>query len=95
MYKKQDKNSMMSWSTNIIITNITQQKSSTTLSPSSVVHCTTEEGDRVVENLGCVIIVIIIFVDQDIIEFLSCFIYIYIHIYVCVFIYICMQADNK
>ena len=41
-------------------------------------HCTTEEGDRVVENFGCVIIVIIKFLDQDIIEFLSCFIYIYI-----------------
>ena len=28
-------------------------------------HCTTEEGDRVVENIGCAIIVIIKFVDQD------------------------------
>ena len=42
------------------------------LSPSSVVqcfnvHCITEEGDMVVENLGCVIIVIMKFVDQDII----------------------------
>ena len=60
IYIKEDKNSMMSWSTNFIITILTQPK-----------HCTTEEGDRVVKNLGCVIIVIIIFVDQDIIEFLS------------------------
>ena len=72
MYEKQDKNSMMFWSTNFIITNTTQPKFSTTLSPSSVVqcfnvHCITEEGDMVVENLGCVIIVIMKFVDQDII----------------------------
>ena len=62
--EKQDKNSMMSWSTNFIITFITQPRFSTTLSPSSLVQ-TTEEGDRVVENLGCVINVIIKFVDQD------------------------------
>ena len=55
MYKKQDKNSMTSWSTNFIITIMTH-------------------GDRVVGNFGCVIIVIMKFVDQDIIEF----IYIYI-----------------
>ena len=86
MYEKQDKNSMKSWSTNFIITIITQPKFSTTLSPSSLVgqHCTTEEGDRVVENFGCVIIVIIKFVDQDIIEFFSCSLhmYIYIHTYI-------------
>ena len=51
------------------------------LSPSSViqctvVHCITEEGDRVVKNFGCVIIVIIKFVDQDVIEFLYCFLYV-------------------
>ena len=67
------------------------------------VHCTTEEGDRVVENIGCVIIVIIKFVDQDIIEFLSCF---FIHTstrgilqrYVCMYTYIyihtCMHIYN-
>ena len=44
-------------------------------------HCTTEEGDRVVENFGYVVIVIIKFVDQDIIAFSSCFICIYIYIY--------------
>ena len=32
----------------------------------------------VVENFGCVIIVIIKFVDHDIIDFFSCFIYMYI-----------------
>ena len=42
-------------------------------------YMTTEEGDRVVKNFGCVIIVIIKFVDQDIIEFLSCF-----YIYTCI-----------
>ena len=47
-----------------------------------IYHCTTEEGDRVLKYFGCVIIVIIKFVDQDIIEFLSCFIYIYIYIYI-------------
>ena len=77
---------MMSWSTNFIITIITQPKFLTTLSPSSVVQC-----DRVVENLGYVMIAIIKFVDQDIIESLSCFLYmhqsvefinvIYIYIY--------------
>ena len=47
------------------------------MSPSSVVqHCTTEEGERVVENFCCVIIVTIKFVDQDNIEFLSCLLYI-------------------
>ena len=71
MYEKQDKNSMMFWSTNFIITSTTQPTFSTTLSTSSVVqcfnvHCITEEGDMVVENLGCVIIVIMKFVDQDI-----------------------------
>ena len=40
---------------------------------------TTDEGDRVVENVGCVIIEIIKFVDQDIIEFLSFFIYTYLN----------------
>ena len=44
------------------------------------IQCTTEEGDRVVENFGCVLIVILKFVNQHIIEFLSCFIYIYIYI---------------
>ena len=43
-------------------------------------HCITEEGDRVVKNVGCAIIVIIKFVDQDIIEFLSCFSYIYTYL---------------
>ena len=62
MYKKQDKSSMMSSSTNFII-------------------AITEEGDRVVENLDCFLIVIKKFVDQDIIEFLSCSIYIYIYIH--------------
>ena len=38
------------------------------------IHCTTEEGDRVVVNFSCVIIVIMKFVDQDIIEFAYCFI---------------------
>ena len=71
----------MSCLTNFIITIITQQRFSTTISPSSVVqcfnvHCITEEGDMVVENLCCVIIVIMKFVEQDIIEFLSCFSYI-------------------
>ena len=71
MYEKKDKNSMMFWSTNFIITSTTQPTFSTTLSTSSVVqcfnvHCITEEGDMVVENLGCVIIVIMKFVDQDI-----------------------------
>ena len=48
-------------------------------------YCTTEESDWVVENFGCVIIVIIKFVDQDIIEFSSCFyMYLYIHMYLCV-----------
>ena len=37
--KKQDKNSMMSWSTNFIIAIITQPKFLTALSPSSVVQC--------------------------------------------------------
>ena len=27
-------------------------------------HCTTEEGNRVVENIGCVVIVIIIFLTK-------------------------------
>ena len=35
----------------------------------------------VVKNLGCVIIVIIKFVDQDIVKLLSCFLYICIYIY--------------
>ena len=57
------------------------------------IYFTTEEGDRVVENIGCVIIVVIIFFYQDIIEFhLVLFIhtstrgilqrYIYIYMYV-------------
>ena len=37
---------------------------------------TSEEDDRVVENIGCVIIVIINFFYQDIIEFFSYFLYI-------------------
>ena len=41
----------------------------------------------VVKNIGCVIIAIIKFVDQDIIELLSCFIYIYIYTYI-TYIYI-------
>ena len=54
------------------------------------------------ENFGCVIIVVIKFVDQDIIEILSCFLYIrqpveffnaiymhvYIYIYTNIYIYI-------
>ena len=39
IYIKQDKNSMMSWSTNFIITFIAQPTFSTTLSPFSVVQC--------------------------------------------------------
>ena len=34
-----------------------------------------------IQNFGCVVIVIIKFVDQDIIESLSCFSYIYMYIY--------------
>ena len=84
MYKEQDKDSMMSWSTNFIITIITQPKFSTTLSSCTTLSGTTEVGDRVVVNFVCVIIVIITFVDLDIIEFLSCsFVYIYIYIRVC------------
>ena len=74
MYIKQDENSMVSWSTNFIITIIAQPKFSTTLSPSSGFP---EEGDMVVENFGCAIIVIIKFVDQDTIEFFSCFFFIH------------------
>ena len=57
------------------------------------IYCTAEEGDRVVENFGCVIIVIIIFIDQNI-EFFSCFIYIYSAVgvlfqqyYVCIYMH--------
>ena len=45
-------------------------------------YCTTDEGDRVVENFGCVIIVTIKFVDQDIIEFFSRFSYTYIYTFI-------------
>ena len=41
IYIEQDKNSMMSWSTNFIIAIKTQPIFSTTLSPSSVVQCGT------------------------------------------------------
>ena len=94
MYKKkQEKNSMVSWSTNFIITIIAQPKFSTTMSPSSGKP---EEGDMVVENFGCAIIVIIKFVDQDTIEFFSCFFLyirqpveffsvIYMYIYKCIY----------
>ena len=50
-----------------------------------LLHCTTEQGDRVVENFSCTIIVIIKFVDQDIIEFLSSFLHIYIYVLVDMF----------
>ena len=96
MYIKQDENSMMSWSTNCIIAIVAQPKFSTTLSPSSGFL---EEGDRVVENFGCAIIVEIKFVDQDIIEFFYCF---FIHTstrgilqrYIYVYIYIHIQFNN-
>ena len=41
-----------------------------------MIYITSEEGDRADENFGCVIIILIKFVDQHIIEFSSCCIYI-------------------
>ena len=58
------------------------------LRSAAITLCTTEEGDRVVENIGWLVLfgfVIITFVDQDIIEFCS-FIYIYIY-----FMYFCID----
>ena len=74
---------MMSSSANSTCTIITQQ--------------TTEEGDSVAEHFGCVIIVLIKLVDQDIIEFSSCFSYIRqtveflnaMYVYIYIYIHIC------
>ena len=59
------------------------------------IHCTTEEGDRVVEYFGCVLIVIIKFVDQDTIGFFSCFMYIRqpVAFYNAIYIYIISRGS--
>ena len=81
---------MMSWPTNFIITIITTKIFDDPLAFLSDQHCTTEEGERVVENVGCYICNNKFF-QKDIIELLSCCLYfrqpveffnpIYIYIY--------------
>ena len=74
MHRKQHENSMMSWSANFISTIITTKIFG---DPVAFLSGITEEDERVAEIFGCVIIVLIEFVDQDIIEFSSSCVYIY------------------